>query len=167
MESSALHYIQQYLLDESSPSESDPKPQLSASQTWTSESDHHDFFHFSPDSLAFQFHSKPDSFPSNLKLNRKPSLSISLPHADPNKHYRGVRQRPKLNPTRRGSRIWLGTFETAIEAAKAYDRAAFHLRGSKAILNFPLEAGNFDEPADHGERKRSRDDDGREISKGS
>ncbi|PIA57366.1 hypothetical protein AQUCO_00600240v1 [Aquilegia coerulea] len=43
------------------------------------------------------------------------------------------------DPSRKGAKVWLGTFETAIETAKAYDRAAFKMRGSKAILNFPLE----------------------------
>lgn len=37
-----------------------------------------------------------------------------------------------------GSRLWLGTFESAEEAAMAYDEAARRIRGDAAITNFKL-----------------------------
>lgn len=37
--------------------------------------------------------------------------------------------------------VWLGAFHTAVEAAKAYDEAAFQMDGVKAKLNFPRDLG--------------------------
>ncbi|KAJ6384195.1 hypothetical protein OIU78_027489 [Salix suchowensis] len=76
----------------------------------------------------------PVSKASKLKGRSRPNNSSN--------NFVGVRQRPsgrwvaEIKDTTQKIRMWLGTFETAEEAARAYDEAACLLRGSNTRTNF-------------------------------
>ncbi|KAF9686510.1 hypothetical protein SADUNF_Sadunf03G0166100 [Salix dunnii] len=85
-----------------------------------------------------QFQKQPRGVPPSKPSKFKERCSGS----NSKNKFVGVRQRPsgkwiaEIKDTTQKIRMWLGTFETAEEAARAYDEAACLLRGSNTRTNF-------------------------------
>lgn len=102
---------------------------------------HRQILRFPPCDIDHRNRNGLDNQKSNLRNATRGGQRMNSKIATSSAGYRGVEpmhnQRFRARITRDGIRHNLGHFDTAVEAGKAYDRAARELWGDFALLNFP------------------------------
>jgi hypothetical protein len=84
----------------------------------------------------------------SLSSRRRPVKAVPAT----GKKFRGVRQRPwgkwaaEIRDPAKRQRLWLGTYDTAEEAAMVYDNAAIRIRGPDALTNFVTPSPKEEKP---------------------
>ncbi|XP_065038710.1 ethylene-responsive transcription factor 1-like [Musa acuminata AAA Group] len=119
-------------------------------QEFNDESEEDDFDDFEEGEISFKTVQRRSSFSREGSVALKPGdydgSAVESTKRKRKNQFRGIRQRPwgkwaaEIRDPHKGVRVWLGTFNSAEEAARAYDAEARRIRGKKAKVNFPTTA---------------------------